>query len=53
MGCYLNIFSFIDNLNVVINVSAVLPPENGASASIDDEQSFEKILSANMMAAVR
>ena len=38
---------------MIINVSAVLPPENGASASIEDEYAFERILTANVMAAVR
>jgi hypothetical protein len=44
---------FTDNLNVIINVSAVLPPENGSSANTEDEYAFEMILTANLMAAVR
>ena len=38
---------------MLVNISAILPPENAASASIDDELAFEKILTSNMMAAVR
>ena len=44
---------FTDNLNVLVNISAILPPEDAASASLDDEHAFEKVLSANLMTAVR
>ena len=40
-------------MNVLVNISAILHPEESASATIEGDQGFEKILLANLMAAVR
>ena len=44
---------FSHSLSVLVNNNAVLSPENGASANIEDDQKFADIIGLNVMAAVR
>ena len=42
-----------DNLNVLINIPPVPRPKTGALTSINDDQAFETLFAANIMAAFR
>ena len=42
-----------DNLNVLINIPPVPHPETAALTSTNDDQAFEKLFTANIMAAFR
>ena len=44
---------FNHSLSVVVNNNAILSPESGGSANIDDDSKFRAIMGDNVMAAVR
>ena len=50
---YIYIFFGTDNLNVLINIPPVPRPETGALTSTNNDQAFEKLFTANIMAAFR